>query len=135
MVDCVCVFQNKTQCLCVLGVIVCCCMVWYLFVLLRGVHVIVCFVCELLRAVAWCSLVVVLVCVRFMCLCVLRDVLCDVVGFVFVVAFIRMGVLIICLLDVFMMDCVLVSGFCLCCFVRMRVGFNEFVRVVCGFFV
>ena len=71
------------------------------------------------------------VCVRFMCLRVLRDVLCDVVGCVFVVAFIRMGVLIICLRDVFMMYCVLVSGFCLCCFVRMRVGFNECVRVVC----
>ena len=32
-----------------------------------GVHVIVCFVCELLRAVVWCSLVVVIVCVRVGC--------------------------------------------------------------------
>ena len=42
-----------------------------------------------------------------------------------------MGVLILCLLDVFMMCCVLVSGLCLCCFVLMHVGFNVFVRVVC----
>ena len=90
---------------------------------------IVCFVCELLRAVVWCSLVVVIVCVRVMCLRVLRDVLCDVVGFVFAVAFIRVGVLIICLLDVFMMYCVLVSGLCWCCIVIMRVGVNVFV---CG---
>ena len=40
------------------------------------------------------------VCVRFVCLRVLRDVLCDVVWFVFVVAFMCVGVLIICLLDV-----------------------------------
>ena len=73
----------------------------------------------------------VLVCVRVMCLRVLRDVLCDVVGFVFVVACIRVGVLIFCLLEVFMMYCVLVFGLCLCRFVSIRVGLNEFVRVVC----
>ena len=89
-----------------------------------------CFVCELLCAVEWCNLVVVRVCVRVICLRVLRDVLCDRVGFVFV-EFICVGVLILCLLDVFMMCCVLVSGLCLCCFVLMHVGFNVFVRVVC----
>ena len=47
----------------------------------------------------------VLVCVRFMCLRGLRDVLCVVVGFVCVVYFICVGLLIICLLDVFMMHC------------------------------
>ena len=91
----------------------------------------VCFVCELVRAVVWCSLGVVIVCVRVMCLRVLRGVLCDVVGFVFVVAYMCVGVLIIYLLDVFMLYCVLVSGLCLCCVVGMRVGFNVFVRVVC----
>ena len=71
------------------------------------------------------------VCVRFMCLRVLRDALCDVVGVVFVVAFICVGVLIICLLDVLMLNCVLVSGLCFCCAVVMRVGFDVFVRVDC----
>ena len=65
----------------------CCCRVWSLFVLLGGFNVFVCFVCELLCAVVWCSLGVVIVCVRFMCLRVLRVVLRDVVGFVFLVAF------------------------------------------------
>ena len=32
-----------------------------------------------------------------------------------------------------MMDCVLVSGLCLCCVVRMRAGFNVLVRVVMYF--
>ena len=96
-----------------------------------GFNVIVRFACELLRAVVWCSLVVVLVCVRVVCLRVLRDVLCDGVGFVFVVAFLCVGSLIICLLGVFMMYVVMVSGLCLCCFEIMRVGFNVFVRVVC----
>ena len=91
----------------------------------------VCFVCELLCAVVWCILVVVRAFVRFMCLRVLRDVLCDTVGCVFVVDFMCVGVLILCLLDVFMMYCVLFSGLCLCCFVVMRVGFDVFVRVVC----
>ena len=91
----------------------------------------VCFVCELLCAVVWCNLVVVRVCVRVMCLRVLRDVLCDIVGFVFVVEFNCVGVLIRCLLDVFMMCCVLVFGVYLCCVVVMRVGFDVFVRVVC----
>ena len=50
--------------------------------------------------------------------------------FCFVVAFICVGVLIICLLDVFIMCRVLVSGLRLCCCVVMRVGFNVFVRVV-----
>ena len=42
-----------------------------------------------------------------------------------------MGAFSVCLLDVFMMYCVLVFGLCLCCFVVMRVGFNVFVRAVC----
>ena len=42
-----------------------------------------CFVCELLCAVEWCNLVVVRVCVRLMCLRVLRDVVCDLVGVLF----------------------------------------------------
>ena len=48
-----------------------------------GFNVIVCFACELVRAVVWCSLVAVRVCVRCVCLRVLRDVSCDGVGFVF----------------------------------------------------
>ena len=91
----------------------------------------VCVVSELLCAVVWCNLVVVRACVRFMCLRVLRDVLCDIVGFVFVVDFMCVGVLIRCLIDVFMMCCVLVSGTYLCCFVILRVGFDVCVRVVC----
>ena len=46
-----------------------------------------------------------------------------------------MGVLIRCLLDVFMMCCVMVSGTYLCCCVVMRVGFDVFVRVVYDFCV
>ena len=72
------------------------------------------------------------VCVRFMCLRVLRDALGDVIGVVFVIGVTCVGVLILCLLDVLMLTCVLVSGLCLCCAVVMRVGFNVFVRVVCA---
>ena len=104
------------------GVYLCC---------LEGSMCVVCFVCELLCAVVWCELVVVRVCVRFMCLRVLRDVLCALVGFAFAVVFFCVGVLIKCLLDVFMMCCVLASGFYLRWFVVMRVGFDVFVRVVC----
>ena len=57
-------------------------MVLCLFVLLGGFNVFVCFVCELLCAVVWCNLIVVRVCVRVMCLRVLCEVLCDLVGFV-----------------------------------------------------
>ena len=88
-------------------------MVWCLFVLLGGFKVFVCFVCELSRAVVWCRLVVVLVCVRVVCLRVLRDVLCDGVGFVFVVACLCVSALIICLIDAFMIYCVMVYGLCL----------------------
>ena len=53
------------------------------------------------------------VCVRFMCLRVLRGALCDVVGLLLLLS-LFVGVLIICLLDVLMLNCVLVSGLCLC---------------------
>ena len=67
----------------------------------------------------------------FVCDLLCNDGLCVVVGFVCVVNFICVGLLIICLLDVFMMHCVLVSGLCLCGFVVMRVGFDVLVRVGC----
>ena len=63
------------------------------------------------------------------CLC---DVLGDVIGVVFVIGVTCVGVLILCLLDVLMLTCVLVSGLCLCCAVVIRVGFNVFVRVGCA---
>ena len=97
--------------------------------LLGRFNVCVCFVCELLCAVVWCNLVVVRVCVRFMWLRVLRNVWCSMAWFWFV--FICVGVLIVCLLDVFMMCCVLASGVYLCCFVVMRVGIDVLVHVVC----
>ena len=66
---CVCVFC--------LGVFVCCCRVWCMFVLLGGVNVFECFECELLCAVVWCNLFVVRVCARcFICLRVLRVICC-----------------------------------------------------------
>ena len=56
------------------------------------------------------------VCVRFMCLRVLRDALGDVIGVVFVVDVTCVGVLILCLLDVFL---ACVGAFCVrfvvCC--------------------
>ena len=77
MVDCVRVLFNKCVCVFCLGVIVCRRRVWCLFVLLGGVNVFVCFDCELLCAVAWCHVYVVLVRVRFrMCLRVLRVMYC-----------------------------------------------------------
>ena len=38
---------------CVVGCIVCCCMIWLLFVLLGGGKCVVSFVCDLLCAVVW----------------------------------------------------------------------------------
>ena len=62
---------------CVVECLVCCCLVWFLFVLLRGVTVFVPFVCELSCVVVWLvvCVVCVLVCVR-MCLRVLGVIAC-----------------------------------------------------------
>ena len=65
-----------------------------------------------------------------MCLCVLFVSYC-VLLYDVVLVVVRVCVRLMCLLDVLMLNCVLVSGLCLCCAVVMRVGFDAFVRVVC----
>ena len=71
------------------------------------------------------------VCACVVLACVACGVLCDVVWFVFVVVFVCLGVLLICVCDLSMMYYALSHGLCLCCCVFVRVGLNVFVRFVC----